>query len=209
MRYLAGLLSLGVLSNLTAVAQMGAGMGGGGMGAGGMGMGPGGPAIPRVNSETLIMTRIDDWAPAAPARGENKVDVFMFPDGQDSSNWTEAFQQEAYHTTAGMESARQVYDLRSRGDQQNCPNYTSEVRDENPDNGYSSIVWRQSCEPAPGQMFASLHKVILGNDRMYILSKIWKEEPSGRIWRQWENTFEDIYVCDPTHGDTHPCRALR
>lgn len=202
MRFAWGLMSLGILLNTAAYAQMGMG------GAGGMGMGAGAVA-PRVNRETLIMTRIDDWAPAAPSQGENKVDVFMFPQGEDASNWTEAFQQEAYTSTAGMESAHQVFELRSRGDQQNCPNYTSEVRQDAVDNGYSAVVWRQSCEPAPGQIFASLHKAILGNDRLYILSKIWKEAPSGRDWRQWENTLEDIYVCDPSKGENHPCRPLR
>lgn len=184
-------------------AQMGGGMGGGM----GMGMGAGARRMPQVDQESMIMTRIDDWVPAAPIRGENKIDVFVFPEGEDSSNWTEALQQEVFDSTAGMESARHVYDLRSAGDQENCPNYTSEIREEEPDNGYSSIVWRQSCEPAPGSVFASLHKIVLGNDRLYILTKIWKEEPSGRAWRRWENTLEDAYVCDPTHAD-HPCRPI-
>lgn len=177
-----------------------------GMG-GGMGMGAAVRRMPQVDQETLIMTRIDNWAPTPPRRSENKIDVFVFPEGEDSSNWTEAFQQEVYDSTQGIESARHVYDLRLAGDRENCPNYTSEVRKEEPDNGYSSIVWRQSCEPAPGSTFASLHKIILGNDRLYILTKIWKEEPSGRDWRRWENLLEDVYVCDPAHAE-HSCRAL-
>lgn len=73
----------------------------------------------------------------------NKTDVFLFPTGEDSSNWTEALQREACNTTAGMESAQQVYELRSAGDQESCPNYESEVREDEPENGYSTIVWRR------------------------------------------------------------------
>lgn len=185
------------------------GMGGGGRPPGGMGMGVVGRMLPRIDSETLIQSPIDGWLPAPVSQTDNKTELFLFLAGEDNNNWTQAYQQEAYHSTAGMDSARQVYELRARGDQENCQSYNSEVRDEDPDNGYSTIVWRQSCEPAPGQMFASLHKVILGNDRLYILSKIWKEEPTGRAWRQWEGTFEEIYLCDPTYGDAHPCRPLR
>lgn len=199
MRHVTGVLCLSLVLIVQASAQMGMG------GAGGMGMGVG-PRMPRVFGETLMMMRIDGWVPASATTTDSKVDVFMFPEGEDDTNWTEAFQQEAYNSTAGMESARQIYDLRSGGDRQHCANYTSEIRDEEPQNGYSSIVWRQSCEPDPGQTFASLHKVILGNDRMYILSKIWKEQPSDRLWRRWENLFEEIYVCDPTRSE-HACRA--
>lgn len=205
MRIFALIFGALILFTAPAVAQMG--MGGGGRG-GGMGMGPGitGTMLPRIDGETLIQTPIGGWDAAPPAQTDNKVEVFMFPRGEDSSNWTEAYQREAFHSTAGMESAMRVYELRSQGDQQNCPNYESDVREDEPDNGYSSIMWRQSCERAPGQVFTSLHKVILGNDRLYILTKIWREEPSGRAWRQWEGTFEETYVCDPNRREAHPCR---
>ena len=85
--------------------------------------------------------------------------------------------------------------------------HTSEVREQEPDNGYSMIVWRQSCTPAEDVIFSSLHKVVLGNDRLYILNKVWKEDPSNRIWRRWENFFEDVYVCDPNRPE-HPCRPI-
>ncbi len=205
MNYRGTILIVGMLTASGSVAQMGMGSGGRGGGNGG-GMGQR-QAFPQVDRETLIMTRLEDWVTAQPTATENKTDVFMFPAGEDGSNWTEALQQEAYNTTAGMESAQRVYELRSSGDQENCPNYVSEVREDDPENGYSTIVWRQSCQPGPGTTFASLHKVVLGNDRLYILSKIWKEKPSGRIWRRWENIFEDIYVCDPTR-DEHPCRPI-
>ena len=193
----------GLMVSSQVSAQMGMGRGGGQFG-GAMGMG----RLPQVQVETLIMTPVEDWVAAPATRANNKVDVFMFPAGQDSTNWTEAFQQEAYDSTIGMESATQIYEMRSRGDRENCPNYESDVRDDDPDNGYSTIIWRQTCKPVPDVTFASVHKVILGNDRLYILTKIWKEDPSGTNWRRWENILEDIYVCDPTRIEHHPCRPL-
>ncbi len=163
--------------------------------------------MPNVDRETMIVTRPDDWSAPVGSSDENKTDIYRFPDGEEYADWTEMLRQEIYNTTAGMETAERVYELRSAGDQENCPNYTSEVREQEPDNGYSMIVWRQSCTPAEDVIFSSLHKVVLGNDRLYILNKVWKEDPSNRIWRRWENFFEDVYVCDPNRPE-HPCRPI-
>ena len=126
---------------------------------------------------------------------------------RDPNDWTETLRQEAYLTTAGMPSAERVYELRSAGDAENCPNYSSEVLEQEPENGYSMIVWRQSCQPSEDATFSSLHKVVLGDDGLYVLNKIWKYEPSNRIWRRWENYFEDVYVCAPDRPE-HRCRPL-
>ena len=163
--------------------------------------------MPNIDSETMIVTQPDDWTAPQAASDTNKLDIYRFPDGEEYADWTEMLRQEIYNTTAGMETAERVYELRSAGDQENCPNYTTEVREQEPENGYSMIVWRQSCTPAEDVIFSSLHKVVLGNDRLYILSKVWKEDPSNRIWRRWENYFEDIYVCDPNRPE-HPCRPI-
>ena len=119
----------------------------------------------------MIVTRPDDWSAPQVSSDANKTDIYRFPDGQEYSDWTEMLRQEVYNTTAGMETAERVYELRSAGDQENCPNYTSEVREQEPENGYSMIVWRQSCTPAEDVIFSSLHKVVLGNDRLYILEQ--------------------------------------
>jgi hypothetical protein len=163
--------------------------------------------MPNVVRETMILSMPDDWHAAQPLRDANKMDFYLFPEEQDLDDWTETLRQEAYLTTAGMPSAERVYELRSAGDEENCPNYTSEVLEQEPENGYSMIVWRQSCQPSEDAIFSSLHKAVLGNDGLYILTKIWKFEPSNRIWRRWENYFEDVYVCDPIRPE-HSCRPI-
>ena len=105
------------------------------------------------------MMRPDDWNTAQSSSDANKTDIYLFPDDQEYTDWTEMLRQEAYNTTAGMETAERVYELRSAGDQENCPNYTSEVLEQEPENGYAMIVWKQSCTPAEDQTFSSLHKV--------------------------------------------------
>jgi len=183
------------------------GMGGGRGGFGGDDDGRPQPRMPNVVRETMILSMPDDWHAAQPLRDENKMDFYLFPEEQGLDDWTETLRQEAYLTTAGMPSAERVYELRSAGDEENCPNYTSEVLEQEPENGYSMIFWRQSCQPSEDAIFSSLHKAVLGNDGLYILTKIWKFEPSNRIWRRWENYFEDVYVCDPDRPE-HRCRPI-
>jgi hypothetical protein len=187
-------------------AQMGGGMGGGMAGGGGEGRGAP-PVMPNIDRETLIMSMPDNWHSGQTGSDENKMDFYLFPEDQDHGEWTEMLRQEAYLTTAGMPSAARVHELRIAGDEKNCPNFSSETLAEEPENGYSTFVWKQSCQLSEDQEFASLHKAVLGNDRLYILSKIWKSDPSNRIWRRWENYFEDVYVCDPNRSE-HRCRPL-
>lgn len=163
--------------------------------------------VPNIPRETMIYYLPDEWYAAQPMRDANKMDFFSFPEDQDLEEWTETLRQEAYLTTAGLQSAGRVYELRAESNSESCPNFTSEVLEQEPENGYSTIVWRQSCQPSEELTFSSLHKAILGNDSLYVLSKIWKYDPSNRIWRRWESYFEDIYVCDPVRTE-HPCRPI-
>ena len=198
------LIGAGLWCAEDAVAQMGGGRGGGGGGGGR----PAPPEImPNTDRETMILSLPEEWYPAAPLAGANKTDSYLFPRGQDHSNWTETLRQEVFNSADGIASAERVYELRSEINQENCPTYTSRIRDDDPENGYPMIFWEQLCELSEDETLASLHKVVLGNDRLYILSKIWKYDPSGRESRRWRNYFEDVYVCDPTRPD-HPCRPM-
>ena len=155
------------------------------------------------------MSLPEEWYASSPLTDENKTDSYLFPIGQDHSDWTESLRQEAFTTTSGMESAERVYELRSAINEKNCPDYSSEILEDEPENGYSMISWRQLCEISEEESVASLHKVVLGNDQLFILSKIWKYDPSNRIWRRWRNYLEDdVYVCDPTRPE-HPCRPMQ
>ncbi|MFL2554151.1 MAG: hypothetical protein ACJ0S4_05610 [Candidatus Rariloculaceae bacterium] len=210
MKICAMLTCLGLLATDTLLAQgMGGAMGGGR--GGGMGGGRGGSerlVMPNIARETMILSMPEGWRAAQPVSGEEKMDIYIFPEGQSSADWTETLRQEAYLTTVGMQSAERVYELRTASDGESCSNFTSEILEQEPENGYSMIVWRQSCQPSEDLFFSSLHKAVLGNDGLYILNKIWKYEPSNRIWRRWENYFEDVYVCDPVRTE-HSCRLVR
>ncbi len=170
------LACLGLLfAEISSAQRMGGGMGGGGIGRQQS-------VMPNIVREPMILSMPDGWRATQPLRDENKMDIYIFPEEQSLSDWTETLRQEAYLTTSGMQSAERVYKLRTASDGENCPNFMSEVLEQEPENGYSMIVWRQSCQPSEDLFFSSLHKAVLGNNGLYILSKIWKYEPSNRIW---------------------------
>ena len=176
---------------------------------GGRGGGQAPPEImPNTDKETMILSLPEEWYPTGPLGNENMTDSYLFPIGQDHSGWTETLRQEVFNTTAGIEAAERVYELRSASNQESCSVYTSRIRDDGPENGYSMIFWEQLCELGEEETIASLHKVVLGNDQLYILSKIWKYDPPNGTWRDWRNYFEDVYVCDPNRPE-HPCRPMQ
>ena len=176
---------------------------------GGRGGGQAPPEImPNTDKETMILSLPEEWYPTGPLGNENMTDSYLFPIGQDHSGWTETLRQEVFNTTAGIEAAERVYELRSASNQESCSVYTSRIRDDGPENGYSMIFWEQLCELGEEETIASLHKVVLGNDQLYILSKIWKYDPPNGTWRDWRNYFEDVYVCDPNRPE-HLCRPMQ
>jgi hypothetical protein len=164
--------------------------------------------MPNTDKETMILSLPEEWYPTQPLGNDNMTDSYLFPVGQDHAGWTETLRQEVFNTTAGIEAAERVYELRSASNQESCAVYTSRIRDDGPENGYSMIFWEQLCELGEEETIASLHKVVLGNDQLYILSKIWKYDPPNGTWRDWRNYFEDVYVCDPNRPE-HPCRPMQ
>ncbi len=202
------LICIGLLLFAQAFAQMG-GRGGGGGGGGG-GQRPTPPVImPNTDRETMILSLPEEWYAATPSSDEHKTDSYLYPTGESPAEWTETLRQEAFFTTAGIETAERVYELRMEANEESCPDFSAKIEDDDPDNGYSAIVWSQVCVLGEEQTMASLHKVVRGNDRLYILSKIWKYDPPGRVWRRWRNYLEDdVYVCDPTKPE-HECRPMQ
>jgi len=186
-------IGLGLLAAEHGLAQMG-GMGGG--------MG-GGTAGATVVEEAMIMTVPAGWSPYGQST-EDKTDMYILPEGQSLSDWEEVLRYETFNSTEGIQSARQVYELRTESNRERCPAFASEILQDEMENGYSMIQWKQVCEMTEDETLASLHKIVLGNDQLYILSKLWKYDPPNRLWRSWENDFADIYVCDPTRPE-HAC----
>ena len=176
---------------------------------GGMGGAPGGMAgqvvLRTPEGETMVVPLPDGWTPYA-REAEEKDERYIFPMGQEPSDWREALRQETYRTTVGIAAAERVYELRTENDPNSCESFASELLGEGSENGYSMVLWRQVCELADGQTLASLNKTVLGNDHLHILSMIWKEDPPTRSWTQWSNFMNRVYVCD-TDREEHPCRT--
>ena len=188
---------IGLLISGHAAAQMG-------MGGGGAPPGMGAPPILRDPAgETMVMTLPNGWTPYRRSADE-KDEIYIFPSGQDATDWQETLRQEAFNSTVGIESATRVYELRTENDPKSCADYSSELLGEGPENGYSMVFWKQVCGLADGRTMASLHKSVLGNDRLYILSMIWKRNPPNRQWQRWETYMGQVQVCDPERSE-HPC----
>ena len=190
-----------VVACAPAAAQMG-GMGGGGGAPGGM---AGQVVLSTPEGETMVVPLPNNWTPYA-REAEQKDERYIFPSGQEPSDWRETLRQETYHTTAGVTSAERVYELRIESDPNSCESFTSRKLGEGPENGYSMVFWRQVCGLADGQTLASLNKAVLGNDQLHIISMIWKQDPPTRAWTQWTNYMGRVYVCD-TEREEHPCQT--
>ena len=184
-----------------AAAQMG-GMGGGGAPAGMAGQ----IVLRSPEGETMMVPLPNGWTPYR-REAEEKDESYIFPGGQEPSDWREALRQETYRTAVGIEAAERVYALRIESDANSCASFASEILGEGQENGYSMVLWRQVCELADGQTLAQLNKTVLGNDRLHILSMIWKQDPPSRSWTQWAGYMDTVYVCDPGRAGEHPCRT--
>ena len=195
----AGFLSVALCAPVA--AQMG-GMGGGGAPAGMAGQ----VVLRSPEGETMLVPLPNNWTPYA-REAEEKEERYIFPRGQEPTDWRETLRQETYRTTAGIQDAARVYELRTENDPNSCESFTSRVLAEGPENGYSMVLWRQVCELADGQTLASLNKAVLGNERLHILSMIWKQDPPTRAWTQWTNYMERVHVCDTDRREEHPCRT--
>ena len=178
----------------------------GGMGGGGAPQGMGGQIVLRTpEGETMVVPLPNGWTPYG-RETEEKDERYIFPSGQEPTDWQQSLRQETYRTTAGIAVAERVYELRVENDPKSCASFSSEKLTDEPENGYSTVLWRQVCELAGGETLSSLHKTVLGNDQLHILSMIWKEDPPNRAWNQWTNYMNRVYVCD-TEREEHPCRT--
>ena len=164
------------------------------------------PVLPDVDEETMIFDVPDKWYPFN-RRTEDMVDTYIFPTGQEPQDWEETLRQQTFLSRAGVTEPRQVFELRSQNNQSNCIRYDTEVLGDELENGYAMFYWRQVCETESGTV-SSLNKVVLGNEQLYIISKVWKEEPRDREWMRWEEYLETVYVCDPRTTE-HRCRPVR
>jgi hypothetical protein len=164
------------------------------------------PIFPDVDGETMIFDVPERWYPFN-RRTDDMVDTYVFPAGQEPEDWEETLRQQTFLSRAGVTEPRQVFDLRSQNNQSTCSRYDTEVLGDGLENGYPMFYWRQVCE-TESEIVSSLNKVVLGVEQLYIISKVWKEEPRDREWTRWEEYLETVYVCDPRTAE-HRCRPVR
>lgn len=171
-----------------------------------MGMGAPEPFIPDVDEESLILQFPDKWYPYYKS-SDVKVDTFVFPTGQKPEKWREALQYEKFlakPADLGVTRARQVYEIKIQASARGCPNHTETLLTETQENGYSMSQWTEKCVSADESIIVMLNKTIVGNDRLYNVSKIWKSEPKEKDMEKWLSYMRDVYVCDPNTG-VNPC----
>jgi hypothetical protein len=170
---------------------------------GGMGGGAPQAIITDVDRESLILQIPAKWYPYHRTT-DAKVDTFIFPTGQEPSDWKEALQSERFLTTLGVTTARQVYEFRTQGT--NCTEHSVTLSKEALENGYSMAQWVESCMRDDTEV-VTLAKTIVGNEQLYVINKIWKYVPGDSDMSEWESYMDEIYVCDPTvPRKAHSCR---
>lgn len=169
------------------------------------GMGEQQAFVPDVDEESLILLRPDKWYPYF-SESEQKVDTYYFPTGQKPEKWKEALQSQRYRTTLGVTDAAQVQQARTQANKANCMDHQVTFVTGGTENGYSKNEWTEVCTSNSDSTLVTLNKVILGNEQLYSVSKIWKYEPKASDMEEWRQYLSQVYVCDPTTG-ANPCRS--
>lgn len=172
---------------------------------------PGGPPepppVPDVDKESLIYDVPDKWYPYSRST-DDKDETFIFPTGQKPDSWKQAFRVEQFHSTLGVSDARQAFDHKTQANASSCNSHDVTVLRESDENGYSVMLWTESCETARKKTTVMLNKVIVGAERLYIVSKIWTRIPRDSDLDRWRRRLDDVFVCDPNTGN-NPCTFLR
>lgn len=168
------------------------------------GMGEQAVYIPDVDKESLILLRPDKWYPFY-KESEQKVDTYYFPTGQKPESWKEAVQSQRYTSTMGVTSAAQVFQVRTQANAANCTEHQVTLISDDTENGYSKAEWAEHCVSGSDSEVVTLNKVVLGNEQLYVVSKIWKYAPKKNDMQEWQSFMSSVYVCDPT-TQANPCR---
>jgi hypothetical protein len=159
--------------------------------------------IPDVDKESFIYQIPSKWYPYQ-SKTDAKIATYIFPTGQEPSDWKEALQFDHFNSTAGVTDSKQVYQLKTQNTAKSCPSYTEKLMQEEAENGYSMVFWIERCEATDKSVYTLLNKAILGNEKLYIATKTWKYDPSESEMAKWEKYLRNTYVCDPT-TDKNPC----
>lgn len=166
---------------------------------GGMGGGAEEVYIPDVDEESFIWQIPSKWYPYS-KESEIKIDVYLFPTGQEPTDFKEMLHFEEFRSTMNAVDAESVYQLKTQAASAGCPTYQHELEVDQTENGYSMVQWSENCITDSSTIYA-LTKVIVGNEKLYIAKKAWKYEPRESEQIKWNDLFMSVYVCDPTTGE--------
>lgn len=159
--------------------------------------------IPDVEEETLILAIPDKWYPFF-RESEAKTDTYYFPTGQGASGWREAIHAQRFVSTLNLTEATEYYEVKSGANAKACAEHEVSFMRGGSENGYSRAEWYEHCTLANEDELHTLNKAILGNEKLYVVSKVWKSDPDQEERFEWERYLGTAFVCDPTTLE-NPC----
>ena len=156
--------------------------------------------IPDVEVESFIWQVPAKWYPFS-KESDVKIDAYLFPTGQEPTDFKQMLHFEEFRTTLGVTEAISVYQLKTQAASAACANtYEEKLEFNQMENGYSMVQWSDSCISSNGSGSYGVTKAIVGNEKLYVAKKAWKFEPSEAERRKWLGVLRTVYVCDPRTG---------
>lgn len=139
-------------------------------------------------------------------RKQNMLITEMVPTGESVKGWTEMVTVQIF---LGLKSS--PADSRARMEKLwsgACPGGTGVLVSSGTENGYATMLWRQSCplNRQTGKPEMTWFKAVAGNDSFYVVQKAFKFEPSPEKVTEWVGYLNKVSVCD-TRLPTRKCPA--
>ena len=158
--------------------------------------------IPDVESESMILAIPDKWYPFF-KESETKTDTYYFPTGQGARGWREAIHSQRFVSTLGLTQATEYYEAKTNANAKNCAKkHDISFMRGGTENGYSRAEWVEHCTLANDDELITLNKAVLGNEKLYVVSKIWKEEPDQEEMNEWEQYMRCLLYTSPSPRDS-------
>lgn len=158
---------------------------------------------PPKGQEILLATTPTGYQIGAQSKTEKFAVKTLYPQGESPNHWTErltfeAFPELADHTPTQFQKAIQ-------GPSENCKNgkvISSSVGEED---GYAFSLWSETCDgSSAGQMEFRFNKAIQGRDNLYLITKVFRSQPTDTQTQQSRSYLSAVRACDSTRSD-QPC----
>ena len=153
------------------------------------------PAL-ALENENLLVGMPKGYKVGHNARNQKQIITEMVPAGETVENWTEMVTVQIF---LGLKSS--PGDFRARMEKLwagACPGGAAASVSEGRENGYATLLWRQSCplNKTTGKSEMTWFKAVAGNDSFYVVQKAFKFEPSPEQLAQWLGYLNKVSVCD-------------